>query len=464
LPEGEQTLRYQISVDGVRLDSERAKYNGNEIAINSTNDGQLHTVRVVDISSDIVRYEYCYMVLTECCISLDQCLYRAGVDNVNMVFSYRDTVVTAKLPLPYGVDRIQFVAPEFADIQFEVEVPAVNCTFMGENAFNAADYIWYESVDSGETVKITVPQNYSAHLMLGVKEVEQFELGNALRALTLPQDNVDLWISIKAESGKVESYKISTILFTPKFTCPPLKVESDSLMWCVESNFIGNLDCKFKIECLSPEGVSLSFNVGYEDGVLANLDVYGKGMYSYQVFTVKKSMFTAGATVKLFDGSFFVGDPNEFVFFGKEIAIRDAFCWNFDTDALKSVPMKDGCGILCNLIYQGCSAASGENIPTPCYQAIMYFEDRYGNRRPFNSRVSNEYELINPVQVWIINNHLLILHCATDDTVYIDKKYSSIVNKSPDRIMRKMEQRERLETPDYFEYEVREEEINVRSY
>lgn len=68
LPEGEQALRYQISMDGVRLDAEQAKHNGNEIVINSAgDDGQVHTVRVVDISSDIVRYEYCYMVLTECC-------------------------------------------------------------------------------------------------------------------------------------------------------------------------------------------------------------------------------------------------------------------------------------------------------------------------------------------------------------------------------------------------------------
>ena len=175
-------------------------------------------------------------------------------------------------------------------------------------------------------------------------------------------------------------------------------------------------------------------------------------------------MFSAGTSTTLFDGTFFVGDPNEFIFIDKEIAIRDALCWDFDADALKTVPMKDGCGILSDFIYQGCSSASGESVPTPCYQATMCFEDQFGRRRPFNRKVSDDFELVNPVSIWIINNHLLILHCATDDTVYIDTKFSTIVNRNPNKTMSKIEQQQRLETPDYFEYEVREEVKDVRSY
>lgn len=91
----------------------------------------------------------------------------------------------------------------------------------------------------------------------------------------------------------------------------------------------------------------------------------------------------------------------------------------------------------------------------------MYFIDNLGRRISFNSTNSKDYELINPVTVWVINTHLLILQCVTEDTVYVDKKYYTIVNKSPNKIMSKWEQRERLETPDYFEYEVKERKIHA---
>ena len=374
------------------------------------------------------------------------------------------------IPLAYGSDCIRFGAPEFNDLQFEVEVPTVTCSLMEENAFVAKDYIWHKDIANGEVTQIVVPKNYSVHLMLGVKEIpashsgDLFELGNELRALTSPIEDADLWISVKDASGKSENFKITTIVFSPKFLCPPLEVEGDNLAWHVATSFIGDPDCRFKIEFQSPDGQTFSVNASHEDAILANLEAYGKGRYAYQVSTVKKSMFSAGTSTTLFDGTFFVGDPNEFIFIDKEIAIRDALCWDFDADALKTVPMKDGCGILSDFIYQGCSSASGESVPTPCYQATMCFEDQFGRRRPFNRKVSDDFELVNPVSIWIINNHLLILHCATDDTVYIDTKFSTIVNRNPNKTMSKIEQQQRLETPDYFEYEVREEVKDVRSY
>lgn len=471
LPEGEQALRYQISVDGQRLGAGQVQQKGNEMIITSSNDdGIIHVVRVVDVTSDIVRYEYCYMVIDDCCISWDRRIYRAGVDDVSIIFSYRESETTAILPMTYGTDCVRFVAPEFGDMQFEVEVPAVNCTFMGENAFAAPDLIWHKDIANGEVTRITVPKNYSVRLMIGLKEIpanhkgDQFELGNELRAMTLPHDEADLWISIKDDTGKAESFKITTIVFAPKFPCPPLDVEGDNLVWHIESNFIGDPDCRFKINCESSDGQSFSAFAGHEDGVLANLEAYGKGRYSYQVSTAKKSMFSVGTATTLLTGTFFVGDPNEFAFIDKEIVVRDALCWDFDADALRTVPMKEGCGIITDLVYQGYSSASGESVPTPCYQATMCFEDQFGRRRPFNRKASDDFELINPVSIWIINNHLLILHCATDDTVYIDTKFSTIVNRNPNKTMNKVERQQRLETPDYFEYEVREEVRDVRSY
>ena len=67
-----------------------------------------------------------------------------------------------------------------------------------------------------------------------------------------------------------------------------------------------------------------------------------------------------------------------------------------------------------------------------------------------------KYELVNPVMVWIVNEHLLILRCVTEDAVYVDKHFSTIVNRNPATYMSKAERYQRLKIPDYFKYSIRE--------
>lgn len=130
--------------------------------------------------------------------------------------------------------------------------------------------------------------------------------------------------------------------------------------------------------------------------------------------------------------------------------------WDFDTETLKTLLMKYGCGILTNLDYQGTSIASGETMPAPCYSATLSFISDTGRYIPFNSKPSKEYELVNPVMVWIVNEHLLILRCVTEDAVYVDKHFSTIVNRNPATYMSKAERYQRLKIPDYFKYSIRE--------
>ncbi|MBR4210917.1 MAG: hypothetical protein IKR84_00805, partial [Oscillibacter sp.] len=70
----------------------------------------------------------------------------------------------------------------------------------------------------------------------------------------------------------------------------------------------------------------------------------------------------------------------------------------------------------------------------------------------FHDKADDYFEQVNPVTLWTINEHLLILQGATGDTLYIDNETASILYRNPDSVMSRDEQRERLETPDYFEY------------
>ena len=61
MPEGESTLRYQISADGIRLGQDQLTNNDGSFEISSAeDDGVLHRIRIIDIADDSVKYEYRY--------------------------------------------------------------------------------------------------------------------------------------------------------------------------------------------------------------------------------------------------------------------------------------------------------------------------------------------------------------------------------------------------------------------
>lgn len=61
LPEGEKSIRYQFSIDGVRHNADAFCDGGNELEIPSENDGLCHCVRIIDLATDLVKYEFNYI-------------------------------------------------------------------------------------------------------------------------------------------------------------------------------------------------------------------------------------------------------------------------------------------------------------------------------------------------------------------------------------------------------------------
>ncbi|MBQ7681558.1 MAG: hypothetical protein IJT31_05040, partial [Oscillibacter sp.] len=173
---------------------------------------------------------------------------------------------------------------------------------------------------------------------------------------------------------------------------------------------------------------------------------FPEGRYAYRVLP-------DGGDAPLYEGSIIVGDTRKFAFAGKQIVVTGALCWDFDADDLRTVRMEEGCGVLRDIRYHGNSLPPGESIQTPEYSATLYYTDEdSGALLAFHDRADDYFEQVNPVTLWTINEHLLILQGATGDTLYIDNQTASILYRNPDSVMSRDEQRERLETPDYFEY------------
>lgn len=463
LPEGENPLRYQTSVDGVRWNLDHLRKNGNEYVISVDQEGTaLHRIRVIDISDDSVRYEYRYAILPGLSVKTDKSLYRTGVDEVVVTASWQEVDYTFNIPLMSDEKCVTFSIPQIL-LQFELELPSIRCEFMGKNAFQAPETVWYRDIDPGEFVTVQVPDNWTATLMLDGVPVSpaqtdgQFELGNEIRSLNGDTADRMLWLLLRNDKDQRENFKITVIIFKPKIFHDPLEIRDGILYWRIEHNFVGDEGAHFQIRYERPDGQILLSDVVSKDTDLGTVDSFPNGRYPYQVYLQKKSVFASTAEKQmLYDGFLLVGDLNEFSFEEKKLQLGNSLCWDFSADSLGYIYMRPGCGVIQNLVYHGKSIASGEQIPVPCYSGEMFFVDNYGRYRAFNSVESKEYEQINPVNVWIINDHLLILRCVTDDTVYVDIRYSTIVNRNPAMTMSRQEQKERLLTPDYFEYVIKE--------
>ena len=460
LPEGEKSIRYQFSIDGVRHNADAFCDGGNELEIPSENDGLCHCVRIIDLATDLVKYEFNYIVLADFNVTLNAPIYYADGSQATANISFAAKQFHYSLVLEDTSDSIIVPVSGMA-WQLELYIPLVHCALMGHNAFKIPGMIWHKSILHDEFVKLELPEGWSGQLMLGISPVPEvspsyFELGNTLRAITAPQAEYDLWISLENIAGNHINRKITTIACKPTFAAPPIEVIDSTLHWQPEGNYVGDPESTFQVEIQRPGGSIDTYATSTESTALANTSSYALGNYSYQVFLKKKSLFSGGMNELIFKGSYCVGNPLEWLYDGKELIIGDALYWDFETETLKALLMKYGCGILTNLDYQETTIASGETMPAPCYSATLSFISSTGRRIPFNSKPSNDFELVNPAKVWIVNEHLLILRCTTEDAVYVDKDFSTIVNRNPDTYMSKAEQHHRLKTPDYFKYSIRE--------
>ena len=74
-PEGEKLIRYQLSIDGKRENTEKYKSGESEIKISSIQDGMLHNIKIIDFASGLVKYEYAYAVLPNAKLTFNRPIY-----------------------------------------------------------------------------------------------------------------------------------------------------------------------------------------------------------------------------------------------------------------------------------------------------------------------------------------------------------------------------------------------------
>lgn len=461
LPDGTQRIRYRVSLDNDHHSAEEyAQDMDDELCIPIKDTDSLpHVIKIVDVADDTIKAEYDYIILPGCSYKLDKSIYNETEQQIEGTLSVGGTETEISTIREQGANSITVVGP-FNGIEFEIVIPTIQCTLMGQSAFLAPKWVWYEDISDGEFVYLKLPEGWNGTLNLGTRSVSSrsdgaYELCNDVRAINKPEKEEILWMNAKDSNGNYLQHLITTIVFEPKFLQPPLEYANGKLIWHGKENYIGKRSAEMVIEVRLPGG-SKRYSVSCEDSVLEEKIDITPERYPYQVLLEKKSPFSR-STEEVYSGDLIVGHEKEFIFNRKEILLKAMHYWDFESDSIQIGPIKPLAGIITKMRYIGDTTASGEVIATPEYIAELCFEDLNGHRTVFNSNPnSTEYELINPVHVWIINKRLLILRSVSDDALYVDTKYNSILGRCADNIMTHQEQKGRLRIPDYFEYDVKE--------
>lgn len=470
LPQGENPLLYRLSLDGESRGLKDFQGEDGALSIPSARSaGRVHSVRLVDIRTGLVRYKYRYAILPSCACRPDKTLYRSGVDEAELLLTWEGQETRLTLPVSQGESTVSFSLPE-PDFTLEADVPALHCTLLGKNAFQAPEALWHRDIPAGEFVQIRAPEGWSCRLMLGAREIPapdglHYELGNELRSGRVFRETEPLGLLLSKGTERAQ-FKLTDIVFVPRFLQPPLETEGEALLWRGTGTFLGDSGGRFTLELDLPDGMRTFQTSAGEDKTLEKSFSCPDGRYAYRVLQKSGSVFASGPAKTLYRGDLLVGEADALRFHDRELHVRNALCWDFDREALKSVEMREGCGVLCGLTYAGVGCPPWEEVPMPHYTATLYFEDARGQRHPFNGNPNSKgFELVNPVHVWLVNDRLLILQCHDEDGsgVYIDTRYNTIVNRSLDGTVPRKVQLRILDTPDYFEYIVAETAVEIIS-
>lgn len=461
LPKDENPKGFQLSVDGVRYPIPAAAEEGSfSLWTPNTEPSRLHRISVVDIVRDVVITEFNYVILQHFSVTLEKPYYLETDAAVRLTISIGESSVMAVEQRAEESDTVLVLSP-FGGADYEVTVPIIRCQISNLwSAFALSDQFWWEQFTKECFLHLKLPKEVTGSLMLGGRTLtpnanDVYELGNYLHSGIQFADSEPLWLYLQPASGEPERILLTHICFAPAFTEIPLRLCEEGLLWEGEHCFIGPDGAEFSVELIGEETQRLP--VQSSTKLLCAANQLEQGVFQCRIYMKTGGLFSRSERL-LEEGTLTVGDENAFRFRNQELVLLGTTFWDSRTGKMKTMQMQSTAGILEQLEFVGYSIPSGESVQLPEYEATLCFERWSDGRRiAFNYHEDSEgFEWVNPVRIWIISENRLILRCVTDDAVYFDTKYSSIVNRSPDQTMTKAEQRARLQTPDYFEYEAKD--------
>ena len=266
--------------------------------------------------------------------------------------------------------------------------------------------------------------------------------------------NANLFVRLERALHKPVFYNLLTVHFKPSFHRCPLIYENGALYWEIEDNFIGNMKQEFHVYLYDVEKDPYNYFVYGQDEQLEKNLVLTDGTYNFKVTTIKKSVFKK-EEFGIYSGKLIVGNPYDFNYRNAILKLKSASCWDWEKGVYNVLGLRDSMTRIVDLKYIDVSdAPAEEDGKCPHYQGTLQFWNTKQASWFFfcNDSSKTEFELINPIDIWLISEHFLAMYSVTGDAVYIDAGHGSILNKAERTLSRA--EKEALQIPDKFEYEM----------
>lgn len=472
LPEDERQEKYRVLIDGESLPL-AVFLKGRNTYLPTANKAGAHRVEVVDLtdSKTVCIYDYFIIPGFTCTILSDHAnalrypiCFDEGktitVQTYDTCNGNRDFTIYSNP----GDDTIQI--PGFlGSAILQLDLPVVRASLLqngqNKNMFTLENRdIWADDWKSDVFIHIECPKGWTVRLFLGRKELvcakasHLFEIGNFIQANRSDRGKADLVIRLEQAGGEPICHPILTVHFSPSFRECPLFYENGGLFWKIEDNFIGNIDQDFHLYLYDVEEKPYHYSLSGKNEKLENRLFLPNGIYKFAVTETINGIFSK-KELEIYAGRLTVGNPYDFKYRNAILNLKSASCWDWKKGVFHVLGLQKETTRIVDLKYIECSVApAGEDGECPHYQGTLQF---WNVRRAAwfsfcSDRAKTEFELINPVDIWLINDHFLAMYSATGDAVYIDSSHGSILNKAEHTLS--SSERRALQIPDKFEYDI----------
>lgn len=460
-----QGKQYQVRIDNeVYGLAELEKSADGIFSLALPHDNSVHTMRIIDLSTQRAVFIERYVVINHFEYRFGRPFYCAGATAVELIVREQDEDIVRTMQPIQGENAVRL---PLASGELRIKYPVAHCDWRGKNAFElAGTTFWHQDIDMSETLKIDCPIGYSATLEIGEKryaaENGSFELGNFLQTLTHDGNPiVPIHLRLHSKDQEPVPIKLFSVAVQPVFISSPLSMNCGVPVWTPENYFIGKAPAQFTVTLTGKDGVTTCC-LPFENTTPEQLPPLEDGRYDLEVSFEEDEFFAKKVHVP-YHGEFFVGDPRKFRFEGLAIMVTSALLLT-EENRLKSIALKQESGVIKDLRYCGETIVNGEELSHPCYQGTLYYW--YGNQlRPLSD---HDYqpdskratiwaqqnrdvakEAVNPVHVWIINEHLIALRSPSGDGLYVNQHFESITDRVPQG-----EYKSSYMNPDYYGYEI----------
>ena len=320
--------------------------------------------------------------------------------------------------------------------------------------------VWVDDLKSDTFLRVDCPKGWVHRVFLGTDELvcsrNMYEVGNFLQAYRAKSGQQPLVLRLEKQNAQSMIYMLLSIHFTPFFRQCPVIYEKGTLYWEVEGNFIGSKSQDFRLYLYDTEKELYRYSLIYKnEKVEKNLSL-DDGIYRFVVTGIKSNVFHEEET-ELYTGQLVVGNPYDFKYRNAVLILKSASCWDQENGGYIILGLRESNTRIIGLTYIDTSDVPFEEVgECPHYRGILQFwNSRRESWTPFCSdSEKKEFELINPVDIWLINEHFLSMYSVTKDAVYIDSNHKGILGKAEHTLIGF--EKAALQLPDKFQYELKQ--------